>query len=582
VLHINLTNCQYWAQEIGDEVLASWLGGRGLGCYLLWKNLKPGIDPLSSENVLIFATGPATGTRMFGSSRYGVFSKSPLTNFFADSYAGGHVAPAMKRTGYDAVVIHGSSPSPVFLEISPKEVRFREALPLWGKDTHQTEDGCLKEVNIPGAQAVVIGPAGEKLVRFACIANNYWRNAGRTGMGAVMGSKKLKAIVFHGDKQPEIADSQLLEDLVEEILQKGKVDPVARRYKELGTPMLVTITNQARAFPTEYWSMGTIEGWEKISGETMITRFRVKPKACPRCFLACGKLTLITEGRHKGLTIEGPEYETIYSFGGLCKILDLGEIAYLNNLCDRLGVDTITTGNLIALCMELYKRRRLPEKVEYGNPDHAADLLMRICQREGLGQTLADGIRKASQALDAEDLAIHVKGLEPAGYDPRVLKGMALGYAVSPRGACHLPATFYIFELRGVVEPSRVEGKAALFIKYEDRLTIMDTMISCRFFRDLIGWEELIKAVQATTGLEVDAEQLQKIASDITTLRRLINLREGLTKQDDMLPQRFFDEPRTDDGQRIIKDEFLHMLEEYYSLRGWDKEGKPLKSLIIT
>ncbi len=513
---------------------------------------------------------------MFGSSRYGVYTKSPLTNFFADSYAGGYVAPAMKRTGYDAIVIHGSSPSPIFLEISPNNVKFWDASDLWGKDTHQTEDECLKKVNVPGAQAIVIGPAGENLVRFACIVNNYWRNAGRTGVGAVMGSKKLKAIVFCGNKQPEIADPQLLESLVQELLEKGKVDPVARRYKELGTPMLVRITNEAGAFPAEYWSKGKIEGWENISAETLLKRFKVRPKACPRCFLSCGKLTTITEGRHKGLIIEGPEYETIYSFGGLCKILDLAEIAYLNDICDRLGMDTITVGNLIALCMELSRRGRLTQKVEYGNADQAAQLLFKICHKEGIGDILAEGIRKASQTLNALDLAIHVKGLEPAGYDPRVLKGMALSYATSPRGACHLPATFYIFELRRVIEPSQIEGKAELYIKYEDRLTIMDTMILCRFFRDLIGWKELIQLIRATTGLEFDEGQLRKIANNITTLRRLINLREGLTKQDDMLPERFFIEPRSDDGIKVEKEEFLYMLEKYYYLRGWDSQGNPL------
>lgn len=581
VLHVELSKLTYWNEELKDEILSSWLGGRGLGAYLLWKNLKPVTDPLSPENVIIFATGPATGTRMLLSSRYGVYSKSPLTNFFADSYAGGHVAPEMKRCGYDAIVIHGASSSPVFLEISSDSVKFWDAHDLWGKDTYKTEDECLKRVNVPGAQAVVIGPAGENLVRFACIQNNYWRSAGRTGMGAVMGAKKLKAIVFHGNKQAALADPELLEDLVQELLEKGKIDPAARRYKELGTPMLVKITNEAGVFPAEYWSRGTIEGWENISGETLIQKFRVKPKACPRCFFACGKLTTVTEGRHKGLTIEGPEYETIYSFGGLCKILDLGEIAYLNDICDRLGMDTITAGNLIAFCMELSKRGRLAEPIDYGSSDPAAELLFKISHREGIGQILSEGIVPASRALKAEDLAIHVKGLEPAGYDPRVLKGMALGYATSPRGACHLPATFYIFELRGVIEPSQVEGKAELFIRYEDRLTIMDTMILCRFFRDLTGWKELIKLIRATTGLQFDEQELRQVANDITTLRRLINLREGLTKQDDMLPSRLFNEPRVDDGYKVIKSEFVYMLEEYYHLRGWDSEGKPFKTPLI-
>lgn len=573
-LHINLTDSSYWAEELDDAILSSWLGGRGLGCYLLWRNLNPNTDPLSPENVIIFTTGPATATRMLFSSRYGVYSKSPLTNFFADSYAGGAVAPQIKKCGYDAIVIHGASSAPTFLEVSSNGVRFWNASELWGKNTYETEDECLRRVGVAGAQAVVIGPAGENLVRFACIENNYWRSAGRTGMGAVMGSKKLKAIVFHGDREAEISNPQLMEELVQDVLQKGRSSPGARAYRELGTPMLVSMTNRAGAFPSEYWSRGSLEGWENISGEMLIEKFKVRPRACPNCFFACGNLTTIIEGRHEGLTIEGPEYETIYSFGGLCKILDLAEIAYLNDICDRLGLDTITSGNLVAFCMELFRRGRLGEIVEYGNVDHAAELLFKICRREGLGGILADGIIKASQNLNAEDLAVHVKGLEPAGYDPRVLKGMALGYATSPRGACHLPATFYIFELRHTVEPSQVEGKAELFINYEDRLTIMDTLILCRFSRDLMGWEELIKLVRATTGLEFNEEQLREKAGKITNMRRLINMREGLTKQDDMLPPRLFSEPRMDDGRKVSQDEFIYMLDEYYRLRGWDEEGR--------
>lgn len=516
---------------------------------------------------------------MLGASRYGVYSKSPLTNFFADSYAGGSVAPQIKRSGYDAIVIHGASLSPVFLEISSSGVKFWDASQLWGKDTYETEELCRSKVGVPGAQALVIGPAGENLVRFASIGNNRWRSAGRTGMGAVMGSKRLKAIVFHGSEEPEIANQELLDSLVRGLVERSKSDPVVRRYRELGTPMLVATTNSAGVFPTEYWSSGTLPGWEKISAEALLRDFEVKPKACPRCFLACGNLTTVVKGRHQGLTIEGPEYETIYSFGGLCRILDLGEIAYLNDICDRFGLDTITAGNLIAFCMELSKRDRLSETVEYGNPDEAAELLFKICRREGLGDTLAQGIKEASRVLGAEELAIHVKGLEPAGYDPRVLKGMALGYATSPRGACHLPATFYIFELRGVVEPSAIEGKAKSYIEYEDRLTIMDTMITCRFFRDMLGWPELITLIRATTGLDVDESRLKEIANNISTLRRLINLREGWSKEDDMLPPRFFKEPIN--GKTASKEDFIYMLEEYYRLRGWDEGGKPLKALRV-
>jgi len=500
ILHINLSQQRYWVEPISDKVLASWLGGRGLGCYLLWHHLKPGVDPLSAENVLIFAVGPATGTKMVLSSRYGVYTKSPLTNFFADSYAGGSVAPIIKGCGYDALIIEGAAPSPIFLEISPQGVNFHDAAELWGKDTYEAEERCHQLVGVPGAQTVVIGPAGENLVRFACIVNNRWRCAGRAGAGAVMGAKKLKAILFHGDITCPIADPQQLESLIKELVTQGKTSPGARAYREFGTPYIVGLTNPARAFPAEYWTKGTLEGWEELSAQSLLNKFKVRAKACPRCFFACGKLTTITDGKHKGLTIEGPEYETIYSFGGLCKIVDLAEIAYLNDLCDRMGMDTITAGNLIAFCMELSKRGRLSPKVDYGDADKAAELLLQICHRQGLGGLLADGIITASRALNAEELAIHVKGLEPAGYDPRIL---------------------------------------------------------------------------AITDLELDKPKLKEIANNIATLRRLINLRQGLKPEDDLLPPRLFNEPR-DDGAVVNKEEFMFMLKEYYRLRGWDNQGKPI------
>lgn len=572
-----LSKKKYWVEQISDNILEAILGGRGLGAYLLWKNLKGGTDPLSPDNVLIFTIGPTTGTKMMGASRYGVFTKSPQTHFFADSYSGGYVAPQIKGCGYDAIIIRGASDFPIYLEVSDKDIKFHSARHLWGKDTYETENKVLKEVNKPGAQAVVIGPAGEKMVVFACIKNNKWRSAGRCGMGAVMGSKKLKAIVFYGNKSASLADEDLLDEYVRSLVKKGKDDPGVAAYRKYGTAQMVAIANMARAWPTEYWSKGRFEDWEKISADYLIDNFKVKSHSCYRCFLACGKRTEVLKGRHKGLKIEGPEHETIYALGGLCKINELEEIAYFNDICDRVGIDTISAGNLVAFCMELSRRGRIKDEFKYGDSDQVADLLGKISRREGIGDILARGIKYASKIWDSEDIAVHVKGLEPAGFDPRVLKGMGLQYATSPRGACHLTATFYKPELSGVIAPEAIEGKAELLIEYEDRMTIFDNLILCRFFRDLVGWEDLITLIEATVGIKYTKERLQKMASDISTLRRMISIREGLTKKDDMLPPRFFKEPRKDDGKIIDRKEFLYMLGEYYQLRGWDKEGNPKK-----
>ncbi|MBC7189303.1 aldehyde ferredoxin oxidoreductase family protein [Candidatus Aerophobetes bacterium] len=577
ILNVDLTGKKYWSEEIPESILKSTLGGRGLGAYLLWKNLKPGTDPLSPENVLIFVTGPATATKMMGAGRHGIISKSPLTGYFADSYSGGFVAPQIKKTGYDAILIKGASSSPVYLEISDTTVKFHDATHLWGKDTYETEDAVLKEVGVPHAQAVVIGPAGENLVAFACVENNYWRSAGRCGMGAVMGSKKLKAIVFHGEKECQLANDNLLNEYVRSLVKKGKGNPGVEAYRKYGTPQMVAILNKARAWPSEYWSKGAFEEWERLSADTLLNEFEVKPHACYRCFMACGKISKVLKGRHEGLQIEGPEHETIYAFGGQCRINSLEEIAYLNDICDRAGIDTITSGNLIAFLMELSKRGRIKEKIEYGDPDKVAELLHKIVKREGIGDVLARGIKYAAKHFNAEDIAVHVKGLDPAGFDPRTLKGMGLQYGTSPRGACHLTATFYKPELAGIIPPEKVEGKAKMLVEWEDRMTIFDTLILCRFFRDLIQWEDLITIIKATTGVEYTTEKLKKMANDISTLRRMISMREGLTREDDMLPRRLFTEPRRDDGKVVDEKEYLYMLDEYYNLRGWDKEGNPIR-----
>jgi aldehyde:ferredoxin oxidoreductase len=535
----------------------------------LLENVGPGVDPLSPGNKLIFTTGAATDTIMVGNSRYGVYGKSPQTGGYAESYSGGRVAPAMRRTGYDAIIIEGASEKPVMLEISDSGVTFHDASGLWGKDTYAAEQAALDKVNIPGAQALVIGPAGENLVRFACIENNRWRSAGRTGMGAVMGSKKLKAVVFHGNQKAEIADPELLKEVVKKIRELGKDNPGVNNYRTYGTTVMVKTMNGAKAFPNRYWNRAFDPDWENLSGDTLLQQHKVKSTACPNCFMACGKHVTITGGEYAGLEIEGPEYETIYSFGGLCSINRLDQVAYLNDLCDRLGLDTITTGNLVGLIMEGVERGLIDAPYKYGDIKAAVELVNQIAERRDLGAILALGIKEASKQLGLESIAIHVKGLEPAGYDPRVLKGMGLAYATSTRGACHLRATFYKPELAGMIDPSTTEGKAELFIDFENRLTIFNTQILCVFFRDLIPWETLVELNRALTGLNYTKEDLEKIANRIVTATREFNLRQGMTRADDTLPARLFEEKVNDGQNGITPAELNKMVDDYYRLRGW-------------
>jgi len=568
VLHIDLTRRLFEQESVNDEVYQEYLGGKGLSTHLLLNNTKAGVDPLSEDNVLIFATGPTTNTTVWGSSRYGVFTKSPLTGLYAESYAGGKVAEPLSGTGYDAIVIHGASGNPVYLEISDEGVKFHHASNIWGKDTYETEDIIKREVGVKNAGVVVIGPAGENLVRFACIENDYFRSAGRTGVGAVMGSKKIKGIAFYGNKEKQVAKPDLLRKLYIEIRDIGKEDPGVKRYKDMGTLQMVPVMNKFGAFPTRYWHAGTYDKWQNLTMDALQEKSKVKAHACPKCFMACGRATEVLEGRHKGLKQE-IDYETVGSFGGLCLVDDITEVLYLNDICDRLGMDTMTAGSLCGFTIEASHRQDIGENIEYGDVDGIAALLNKMARKEGIGATLAEGIKHASKEWGLEDLAAHVKGLDFAMYDPRALKGMGLAFATSDRGACHLRATIYKAEISGLIAPDEIEGKAEIFIDFEDRHTLFDALILCRFFRDLYTWEKISTLINTITGLELDKEQLQKMASGITNKTREFNLREGMKRADEMLPKRFFEDKLEDSGKVLPKADFDKMLSDYYRIKGW-------------
>jgi aldehyde:ferredoxin oxidoreductase len=578
-LKIDLTDETYDVVPLNEEILLTYLGGKGLASYLLYSINPTGVDPLSPDNCLIFATGPITNSRIWGSSRYGVFTKSPQTGFYSESYAGGKVPEAIDSSGFDAIVVKGRSKRPTVVLIHPDGAEFFDASDIWRMDTYDTEDTVNRKFvgAVPGSEksgAVVIGPAGENRVRFAVIENDYWRSAGRTGVGTVMGSKHLKAIVFKGNKRRSLFDAKGVKCFSKEVAEESKNNPVVQAYRNMGTSLMVKRINQAKAFPTKYWSKGFFDQWEKISAEALHRQCRVQPRACAKCFIACGRMTTVLNGRHAGLRIEGPEYETIFAFGGLCMIDSIEEIAYLNDICDRLGMDTISAGNLCGLTIEAVRKKKINVKVDYGDVDAIAGLLKKIANRQGIGDILARGIRHAANVWGMEDMAVHVKGLEPPGYDPRVLKGSGLAFAVSDRGACHLRATFHNPELKGMINPEVTRGKAEILIDFEDRLTLMDTFILCRFFRDIHPWDRLSRIIEMTTGLKADKAALQKIASEISTLTRCFNIREGLKSEDDNLPTRYYREILKT-GHVVKETDLAAMLKEYYTLRGWNENGIP-------
>ncbi|MBU1565755.1 MAG: aldehyde ferredoxin oxidoreductase family protein [Proteobacteria bacterium] len=577
ILTIDLSGRSFVIETIEDEVLAQSFGGKGLATRLLLERNPVGVDALAPENHLIFATGPFCGGRLWGGSRYGVFTKSPLTGFYGESYSGGKVPEAIDATGFDAILLHGKSVVPTVLSIHPDGVVFHDARELWGMETFAAEEAAIaqfahQQEGFKKRGAVVIGPAGEKLVRYAIIANDKWRCAGRTGVGTVMGAKLVKAVVFQGDRKRTYADPEGVAEYARNFSSTNMEHPGVKAYKKMGTTMMVTLMNNVGAFPARYWNQGSCDHAEEISGERYHAEHEVKPHACAKCFMACGRMARLLKGRHKDLKLEGPEYETIYSFGGLCMITEMEEIAYLNDLCDRLGMDTITAGNLCALLMEAKSKGRVEYPMQYGDADQVVALIEKIAAREDIGDVLADGIIAASEQWGLSDLAIHVKGLEPAGYDPRVLKGMGLTFGTSPRGACHLRTTFYKPELSGMIPADQIEDKAAMLIDFENRLNIFDTLILCRFYRDLYSWAELTKAISLATGLAATREDLETIASRIVDSTRQFNIREGLQPEDDRLPPRLHKEKLLD-GRTLTAAEMEQLLGDYYRLRGWDKRG---------
>lgn len=565
LLRVDLHHKSFRYEEISDTVLKKTLGGKGLGTHLLLEENLEGVDPLSPENIFIIATGPITGTKMWGQSRFGVYSKSPLSGGYGESYCGGTLAPKIKGCGIDAILIEGKNDALAFLAIDENGVSFKDAALIRGKDTVESERFIL-ENSAQGAGAMVIGPAGENLVRFACIKSDRWRSLGRGGMGAVLGAKNLKGISFCGSKKAEIANEDLLKQVIKDLAKKGKESPVTEAYKQFGTPMMVAMTNLQNCFPTKYWQAGHFAKWENLSGEYMQENFDVKAEACPPCFLRCTKRSRIMHGRHQGLELEGPEYETICALGGLNEIDSLEEVAFLNDVCDRLGLDTISAGNMAAFATEAFKRGKIDFAIEYNQPDRVAELFQLIAGNEGVGAIFAKGIQQAASELDLEDVAIHVKGLEPPGFEPRVLKGMGLSYATSARGACHLRGTFYKAELSGQVNKDQISGKAEFHIDYEDRSALFDCLILCRFFRDFILWDELATLIEATTGMTLKKSELESLANAITQKTRKYNIREGLDESTDTLPKRFLHEP-TQEGAALSVRDLEIMLREYNEIR---------------
>jgi aldehyde:ferredoxin oxidoreductase len=571
LLRIDLTTRTSTQETVPPELIKELIGPKGVGTYYLSQEVGPEVDPLSPQAKLIFVSGPMAGTPMLGSNRYALYFASPLTNGYGEAYSGGNLAPQFAKTGFKVVIVEGKADGPVYLEISEAGVEFHDAADLWGRDAFEAEDEILARTEHKKAQACVIGPAGEKLVRFACVNNNKWHQLGRGGPGAVFGSKNLKGIVWHGDLKVEAARPDDYKAVVRDLVERTKDDPGVAAYQRGGTLNMVRIMNGKNAFPTRYWRKGTVEGFENITVETMLEKHGTRNEVCPPCVMKCVKHNFVFEGRHKGLECEGPEYETAYVFGGLCEIVDFAELMWLNDLCDRWGVDSMTAGNLCALGIEASQRGLIDEKMDFGDPDCVAEFLRKMCFREGIGDVWAEGVLRVEQEVpELKGVAVHCKGMEPAGYEPRVMKGMGLGFATTSRGACHLRATMYKPELMGLVEPRTWEDKAAVYCDWEDRLTIMDCLVYCRFYRDLVQWPYITAVVNAAIGTDYTEDDLHRIANRIITMTHDYNAARGIGRESEVLPAWVTDKPMEDEGAfDFPQTELAAMLADYYRMRGW-------------
>ena len=570
LLRIDLTTRTSREETVPPELIKELIGAKGFGTHYLCEEVGSEVEPLGPEAKLIFAIGPMAGTTMLGSNRYGLFFVSPLTGAYCECYSGGNLTPRFAKTGYKVVIVEGKADGHVYLEISEEGAAFHSAEDLWGLDAYESEDKIVERTDHKRAQACVIGQAGERLVRFACVNNNKWHQLGRGGPGAVFGSKNLKGIVWHGDKKVEVARPDAYKAVVRDLLERTKGDPGVAAYQRGGTLNMVRIVNGANAFPTRYWRKGTLENFERITVETMLAEHGTRNELCPPCVMKCVKRNFVFKGRHKGLEIEGPEYETAYVFGGLCEIKDFSEIMWLNDICDRLGVDSMTAGNLCALAIEASQRGLIDEKMDFGDPDCVAAFLTKMCLREGIGDIWADGVLRVEKEYGLEGAAVHVKGMEPAGYDPRVMKGMGLGYATATRGACHLRATMYKPELIGVIDPQAIEGKAAIYCDWEDRLTIMDCLVYCRFYRDLVQWPYITAVVNAAIGTDYTEDDMHRIANRIITMTHDFNAARGIGRESERLPQWVSDKPMEDEtAWDFPQAEMEYMLADYYRIRGW-------------
>jgi len=594
-LDVDLVTNSFRDYEIPRDWMKKHLGGRGIATRILLNELKGGEDPLGPENVVVFGTGPLQGTGVAGASKYLVMSKSPKTDTINESYAGGYFGHELGTSGYDGIIIRGAAKSPVYISLIDGKAQIHDAEQLWGLDVRETV--IELEKRHPGARVACIGPAGEKLVLFSCIMGDIFRAHGRPGWGAVLGAKKLKAVVVKGGKKKPLADSEYFKKMRGNFHKLILKSPYIQNLSSYGTAGDVNALNTLGILPTRNFQEGVFDGASKISGETMAETILVKRVSCFGCPVQCDRV-VETKFLNQKVTPEygGPEYETIAALGSLCLVDDLSAIALANQKCNQYGLDTISTGNLIAFCMEATERG-LMQGPRWGDANGMLKLIDDIAHREGLGDFLAKGLVKVAEEVGGSDFAVHVKGLEVAMHEPRGKVGLAISYATSPRGATHLEAMHDtmlevdspIPELGVTESVSRFDwqDKPRLCKLFEDLYSFSNSAIICGF----ISWDisttkeypygKIREMLSAVTGFNITAEEMIKIGERNYAIRKIASARDGYTRKDDRLPKRLQEPlPRGASANRPISDEVLQKaIDEYYQLRGFNQFGPTKRKL---
>ena len=582
-LVVDLSSGAHRWDNIPEQVLRSFIGGIGLGTYLLYKYCPAGADPLGSDNPLIFATSPLVGSRLTTSSKFAVMTKSPLTGFIGDSLSSSFLATELKKSCGDALIIVGQAETPTLLFIEDGVPQFLDAAGLMGLGTFDTEQ-AVKERLGRQTRVASIGPAGENLVRYASIANDGGRQAGRCGPGAVMGSKNLKALALQGSQTVDVAMPGATHQYSLD-LSKRSLGAATEKYRELGTMANVSVFNRLGTLPTRNFRESTFEGAEKVSGEHLHQEHLAKNASCANCTIGCEKILVTSD---KGKKSKGRmEYESLFALGPLCGVDDPNTVIRAAAICDDLGMDTISAGVTIAWAMECFDKGLLSTNdtggidLSFGNGQAILDILELIGHRKDLGGLLAEGTKMAAERLGggSSDWAMQVKGLEMPGYEPRSLKTMALGLAVTPRGACHNRSSAYEADFSERVDRLSVdESRGIIAAESEDFEAVLDSLIWCKFLRKAFNdfYEESAQVYTMITGWDMSLDELKQAGERIHNLKKLFNIREGWSRRDDALPPRTLQEPLPTGvvaGVGLTQEELDYMIAGYYQARGWNDDG---------